>query len=256
MNASFKIFGLKPWSITDNGLVVNGQAISFAEITSVTLQNNASVLTNGVIRIAANGKQYILAFPFKQKAEGEAALQALRESYGSDEQKAANAARKEKEQQGIIYDLVGVRGRTMKVYEDRCVIKVTAGVGSFITGNASDGEKTIYYADCVGVQFKESGVQIGYIQLETSSALMNNKQSNFFNENSFTFDLSVATNEKMREVAEYIRERVAQTKKGTVQTTAPSVSAADELKKFKELLDMGVITQDEFDAKKKQLLGL
>ena len=34
------------------------------------------------------------------------------------------------------------------------------------------------------------------------------------------------------------------------------VSAADELKKFKELLDSGVITQEEFDAKKKQLLGL
>jgi len=33
-------------------------------------------------------------------------------------------------------------------------------------------------------------------------------------------------------------------------------SAADELRKFKELLDMGVITQEEFDAKKKQLLGL
>ena len=34
------------------------------------------------------------------------------------------------------------------------------------------------------------------------------------------------------------------------------VSGADELKKFKELLDMGVITQEEFDAKKKQILGL
>lgn len=33
-------------------------------------------------------------------------------------------------------------------------------------------------------------------------------------------------------------------------------SIADELKKFKELLDMGVISQEEFDAKKKQLLGL
>ena len=28
------------------------------------------------------------------------------------------------------------------------------------------------------------------------------------------------------------------------------------LKKYKELLDGGVITQEEFDAKKKQLLGL
>ena len=33
-------------------------------------------------------------------------------------------------------------------------------------------------------------------------------------------------------------------------------SSADELKKFKDLLDTGVITQEEFDAKKKQLLGL
>lgn len=35
-----------------------------------------------------------------------------------------------------------------------------------------------------------------------------------------------------------------------------AVSSADELKKFKELLDCGIITQEEFDAKKKQLLGI
>lgn len=33
-------------------------------------------------------------------------------------------------------------------------------------------------------------------------------------------------------------------------------SNADELGKFKDLLDKGIITQEEFDAKKKQLLGL
>lgn len=47
--------------------------------------------------------------------------------------------------------------------------------------------------------------------------------------------------------------------KSTVTTTikqeAPK-SDADELKKYKELLDSGIITQEEFDAKKKQLLGL
>ena len=34
------------------------------------------------------------------------------------------------------------------------------------------------------------------------------------------------------------------------------LSSADELKKYKELLDAGIITQAEFDEKKKQLLGL
>lgn len=33
-------------------------------------------------------------------------------------------------------------------------------------------------------------------------------------------------------------------------------SSADELKKYKDLLDGGVISQEEFDTKKKQLLGL
>lgn len=36
----------------------------------------------------------------------------------------------------------------------------------------------------------------------------------------------------------------------------PARSDAEELKKYKELLDSGVITQEEFEAKKKQLLGL
>lgn len=40
------------------------------------------------------------------------------------------------------------------------------------------------------------------------------------------------------------------------QPAAPAASEADEILKFKNLLDMGIITQEEFDAKKKQILGL
>ena len=35
-----------------------------------------------------------------------------------------------------------------------------------------------------------------------------------------------------------------------------NISPADEIKKYKELLDSGAITQDEYDAKKKELLDL
>lgn len=50
--------------------------------------------------------------------------------------------------------------------------------------------------------------------------------------------------------------------KDVPQTVAPKkeivekTSNIEEIKKYKELLDMGAITQEEFDAKKKQLLGL
>lgn len=155
----------------------------------------------------------------------------------------------------LVYDLQGVRGRSIKVYDDKVVLAVKAGIGSFFTGNISDGEKTIYYSDCIGVQFKKSGFQIGYLQFETAGGIMNNRTSNFFNENTYTWDITTQSNEEMEEVANYTKSRVEYYK---TAKSAPAVtsSPADELKKYKELLDMGVITQEEFNAKKKQLLGL
>ena len=86
------------------------------------------------------------------------------------------------------------------------------------------------------------------------------KHSNFFNENSFTFEATQIPNAKMEEIASYIKNKMEQYKVAKVAPPTTIIqnndSAADELKKFKELLDMGVITQEEFDAKKKQLLGL
>ena len=53
-------------------------------------------------------------------------------------------------------------------------------------------------------------------------------------------------NIKFEEVVEETNEKQTQN----------NVSAAEEIRKYKELLDDGIITQAEFDAKKKQLLGL
>ena len=40
------------------------------------------------------------------------------------------------------------------------------------------------------------------------------------------------------------------------EESVASISNADEIKKYKELLDLGIITQEEFDVKKKQYLDL
>lgn len=40
------------------------------------------------------------------------------------------------------------------------------------------------------------------------------------------------------------------------ENPAENISGADEIIKYKQLLDQGVLTQEEFDAKKKQLLGI
>jgi hypothetical protein len=91
----------------------------------------------------------------------------------------------------LLYHLEGVRGRAMWVFDRKCVIATRAGVGSFFTGNVSDGEKTIFYKDVVGIQFKKSGGLIGYLQFETASNQMNNQNSNMFSENTFTFEEGV-----------------------------------------------------------------
>ena len=44
--------------------------------------------------------------------------------------------------------------------------------------------------------------------------------------------------------------------KNNSSNTVTQTNNLDELKKLKELLDAGIITQEEFDAKKKQILGL
>ncbi|MCI7741234.1 MAG: SHOCT domain-containing protein [Clostridiales bacterium] len=58
------------------------------------------------------------------------------------------------------------------------------------------------------------------------------------------------TNDTPNKISEMIQKRPTNT------TVVQNVSNADELAKFKDLLDKGIITQEEFDAKKKQLLGL
>ena len=60
-------------------------------------------------------------------------------------------------------------------------------------------------------------------------------------------------------ISKLLSERQTSEKKTsepTVTQTVVESSSADEIKKFKELLDMGVISQEEFDEKKKQLLNL
>lgn len=197
---------------------------------------------------------------YTQLAKATIAEREAKEQAAQVEMEAAKKEKAEKEKVGLIYNLTGCRGRSLRVYENKCIFKVSITVGSILTQNATDGEKTIYYSDVIGVQFKPSGLAIGYLQLETASSSGNNKTSNFFNENSFTYEPQNITNEEMEKVVAYIRERVEACKEAknnpVIAAPVAAVSVADEIKKFKELLDMGAITQEEFDTKKKQLLGL
>jgi len=59
-----------------------------------------------------------------------------------------------------------------------------------------------------------------------------------------------------RILSQLINERQRDTVTNTATTATAQSSTMDDLVKLKALLDQGIITQEEFDAKKKQLLGL
>ena len=70
-------------------------------------------------------------------------------------------------------------------------------------------------------------------------------------------DFSFYSKNARDDAYDVINRQIAEVKnnKGSV-TVVNNNSNADELKKYKDLLDSGIISQEEFDAKKKQLLGL
>ncbi|MBP3441960.1 MAG: SHOCT domain-containing protein [Clostridia bacterium] len=119
----------------------------------------------------------------------------------------------------------------------------------------TQGEKTIYFKDAIGVQYKPSSIADGYIQVETAAGGMTSTSSQYGGENSIQFS-GKDKNAEAEIVVDFIRKQIEEIKNAPAGGVIQQVSPAEELKKFKELFDMGVISQEEFDAKKKQLLGL
>lgn len=153
-----------------------------------------------------------------------------------------------------LYYVKGVNGQ-ISVFEDRVVITRQGFLGFASQGLA--GEKTIPISAIQSVQFKEGGMLTnGFIQFAVMGG--REKQGGVFaatqDENTVMLKIGEQSNTG-KKIKEYIESRILELSKPQT-AVVQQVSAADEIVKFKGLLDAGVITQEEFDAKKKQLLNL
>ena len=161
--------------------------------------------------------------------------------------------------EGVKFCLVNNLGKILDVYENKVIFSSTHSTSTLVTGlvfgtSVTQGEKTIYFKDAVGVQYKPSSIVDGYIQLETAAGGVSTSNSQYSGENSIQFS-GKKNNEDAEIIVAYIRKQIEDIKTTPVSGIVQQLSPAEELRKFKELLDIGVITQDEFDAKKKELLG-
>ena len=151
----------------------------------------------------------------------------------------------------IHYTLKGING-VLNVYKNKVEIK-RKGFVSFVQ-HGIKGDKTIPIAEIKSIQVKPAKINYGYIQFGISGAIENQGALSDarYDENTITFRNQ--DNQLVKKIKAYLEDVILNQK--APQNMVVSLSSADELKKFKELLDSGVITQEEFDAKKKQLLGL
>lgn len=164
----------------------------------------------------------------------------------------------ESQKEKPIYELDGGVGDILFVYEDRVMIRHKGALNFLAMG--IKGDKTLYYADITSVQYKRPGNLSGHIQFslpggrESTGGVMAASSD----ENTITITGKGKSAEIAEKVVEFINQKIREykTNKNGSTTVIQQTSAADELKKYKELLDLGIITQEEFDAKKKQLLGL
>lgn len=71
-----------------------------------------------------------------------------------------------------------------------------------------------------------------------------------------TFFYTKANADTAKQIQEYVTGYEARAQASAVPEGGKVVSVVDEIRGLKGLLDEGIITQAEFDAKKKQLLGI
>lgn len=92
----------------------------------------------------------------------------------------------------------------------------------------------------------------GYIQITLPGGFESKKGLIDATQDENTVMFVKKDNELVNRIKSKIEELLAQQRAYKINQLSP----ADEIKKYKELLDDGIITQEEFEKKKKQLLGL
>lgn len=142
-------------------------------------------------------------------------------------------------------------GKYHVVVEDGYLRWTSKGMMNYLT-KGSGGEKSIPINSITAIQIKQPRLTTGFIQFAYSGSSENKGgvMDAVQDENTITF-----SNKKELEQAKELKELIESLKSENSQPAAQS-SDADEILKFKELLDAGAITEEEYEAKKKQILGV
>ena len=142
------------------------------------------------------------------------------------------------------------RDNTGVIVTDKKIIYGRSGSGLFL---AMGGIKTIDITDVNDVAFHDTDKISRIFGTGTFEIVVDTIRE----EVKFNMGCIKSHKAKAEEIALKLTNILFEIKeKNKAKDSMGNSSPADEILKMKQLLDMGVITEDEFDAKKKELLGL
>lgn len=138
--------------------------------------------------------------------------------------------------------------------DSNCVKITQKGVKNMLNKGLS-GTKTYPFSSLTSIQFKEPGFTTGYLQFVLMGSVENKHgvSGAIKDENTILFTKKELP--LILELKEYIEFKI-NNKVISNNIVSSTLTEVDEILKYKKLLDQGILTQEEFDAKKKQLLGL
>jgi len=152
----------------------------------------------------------------------------------------------------VLMRAVGVNGQ-IELTPSRVCIK-RKGILGFAT-QGQKGEKEILISEITSVQFKKAGLARGYIQFAFSGGLEAKRGifEGVHDENTVLFKLSQQPAfESLKRSLDDLMDKA----KRPQATRQPTMSPLDELEKLASLRDKGIVSEEEFQAKKRQLLNL
>ena len=150
----------------------------------------------------------------------------------------------------IIKELHGVNGQ-IYLYKDKVIIE-RKGFIAKITQGFFNGDKSIYLAQISGIRVQlGSLLSNGYIQFNLAGGIENTVGLREAPKDENTVMFKKKENDLVTEIKALIEKlKIEASKPSSVQ-----VSAADEIRKYKQLLEDGIISNDDFEKKKAQLLN-
>jgi hypothetical protein len=146
--------------------------------------------------------------------------------------------------------IISFKGRNGRIELYKDVVRLDRGTAMGFLLQGLKGKKDIYFHNITSIQIKKPGFAVGYLQFSIPGG--NESRRGAFDalhdENTITF-IGKDNYEKALKIKEYIEKKIKSKSSGTL-------SSADEIEKLHSLMEKGVISKKEFEAKKKQILDL